>query len=73
MQPYFLWNLVVSGGYGPFWGSFAINNLIGSEYFHPGGQAADSGQNFSNRSLGYYNSLIPQPGRSFVFTLSVAL
>jgi len=39
---------------------FKINNLFGEEYYHPGVESAGSGDNFSQPSAGFNNSLIPQ-------------
>ena len=47
-----------------------INNLFDREEFAPGIRNADSGNDFSQRSKGYANSLTPMPGRSFWFTAS---
>jgi iron complex outermembrane receptor protein len=43
-------------------------NIFNREVFAPGVGKANSGNDFSNRSLGFNNSLIPQPGRSLWFT-----
>jgi outer membrane receptor for ferrienterochelin and colicins len=49
-------------------------NLFDRMYYHPGPEAADSGDTFTNpRSSGYHNSLVPQPGRSVMVTLSLDL
>ncbi len=48
---------------------FKVRNLFDEDYFGPGIGAADAGNDFSQRSLGYWNSLIPQPGRSIWLTL----
>jgi len=50
--------------------AFKIRNLLNENYYHPGVQQADSGDDFTKRSLGFRNSLVPQPGRSFWVTLS---
>ena len=44
-----------------------VKNLFDKAYYHPGAEQADSGNDFSQRSQGYRNSLIPQPGRSYWF------
>jgi outer membrane receptor for ferrienterochelin and colicins len=50
--------------------SLKVKNLLGADYFHPGVEQADSGDDFSSdpsvRSRGYRNSLVPQPERSFL-------
>mgnify|MGYP006084172157 CR=1 FL=1 len=43
-------------------------NVFDREVFAPGIATADSGNDFSKRSLGFNNSLSPQPGRSFWLT-----
>ena len=45
--------------------SFTVKNLFDKEYYFPGGEQADSGDDFSQRSLGFRNSLIPAEKRSF--------
>ncbi len=53
------------------WGlSFRINNLFNNEYYQPGVEQADSGDDFSQRALGFRNSLIPQPKRSYWLRLN---
>ncbi len=49
----------------------AIKNILDAKYFHPGAEQADSGDDFSQRSAGFRNSLLPQPGRSFNVILSL--
>jgi iron complex outermembrane receptor protein len=50
--------------------SLKVKNLFDASYYHPGVEQADSGDSFSRdpsvRSLGYRNSLVPQPERSFL-------
>jgi iron complex outermembrane receptor protein len=50
-----------------------VKNITDSQYFHPGLEQADSGDNFSQRSLGYRNSLLPQKGRTYFITLNFYL
>ncbi|MFC2140382.1 TonB-dependent receptor plug domain-containing protein [Candidatus Auribacterota bacterium] len=45
--------------------SFKVLNILDKEYFHPGPESASSGNDFTQRSKGYHNSIIPQPGRSY--------
>ncbi len=49
--------------------TFKVLNLLDRDYLHPGVELASSGDEFGRRSLGYQNSLIPQPGRSFWLNL----
>ena len=51
--------------------SFKINNIFNNQYFHPGGEEADAGADFKNRSKGFKNSLIPQPGRNFLIKFTI--
>jgi len=44
--------------------SLKVLNILAEDYFHPGVEGANSGNNFTQRSSGFMNSLIPQPGRS---------
>ena len=50
--------------------SLKILNLFNKEYFHSGVETANSGNDFENRSLGWHNSLHPQPGRSFLVNIT---
>jgi outer membrane receptor for ferrienterochelin and colicins len=45
-------------------------NLFDREVFAPGTGKADAGNDFSKRSLGFGNSLVPQPGRSLWLSAS---
>ncbi len=47
-----------------------INNILNKKYFHPGIDAADAGNDFTNRSLGFHNSILPQPERNFMVNLT---
>ncbi len=62
---YFVLNSALRYNYDPFEITFKINNVLNEHYFHPGPEAASSGNDFSQRALGYHNSLIPQPERSW--------
>jgi len=60
--------------------AFKVGNLLDSTYFHPGILEADSGNTPGAwvdgkwvGSSGYYNSWLPQPGRSFSLQLGVTL
>jgi len=44
--------------------SFTAMNILDRKVFAPGTGKANSGNDFSKRSLGFNNSLSPQPGRS---------
>lgn len=58
--------------------SVKVNNIFDKEYFHTGIRDANSGitPGFWNNgkwygSLGWSNSLLPQPGRSFIFGIGI--
>ena len=51
--------------------SFKVRNLFDETYYHSGVEGAESGDDFTRRSQGWRNSLIPQPKRSFMITLSM--
>lgn len=53
--------------------SFKVKNIADANYYQPGVEQADSGDDFSQRSLGYKNSLLPQVGRSFMVSLNIDL
>jgi iron complex outermembrane receptor protein len=48
-------------------------NMTDNQFFHPGGEQADSGIDFANRSGGFRNSLIPQPGRTLMIKVALGL
>jgi iron complex outermembrane receptor protein len=72
IDPYVVLNGALSYTYRPFMITAKVLNLFDKTYFHPGVEQADSGDDFSKRSLGFRNSLIPQPKRSFVVRFSIA-
>lgn len=51
--------------------SFKVNNIFNHHYMVPGVRSANSGDDFTQRSQGYYNSLIPAPGRSFMASVGL--
>jgi len=62
---YFTLNGVASYSYEPFDISLKVLNILDENYYHSGVEAANSGNDFTQRSKGYMNSIIPQAGRSF--------
>ncbi len=59
--------------------TLGVRNLLDATYFHPGIREGDSGQNAGRfegdvwvGSAGYFNSLLPQPGRSFTLGFRLA-
>ena len=71
LDSYLVFNGAVSYSFRPFRAMLKVLNLLDSEYFHPGVEQADSGNDFSARSQGFRNSLIPQPGRSLFLQLTM--
>ncbi|MCP4698469.1 MAG: TonB-dependent receptor [Gammaproteobacteria bacterium] len=65
IDPYFVLNGTLRYQYRTYSATFKVLNMLDKEYFHPGVEGAESGDDASRRSLGYRNSLLPQPGRSF--------
>lgn len=60
--------------------SLRVDNLLGTPYSHPGIRTADSGEETGswdgqvwNGSAGFYNSRLPQPGRSIMVTVGLDL
>ena len=72
VDSYVVVNGAASYSVGVFDLTLKVTNLLDRSYFHPGVEQADSGDDFSQRSLGFRNSLIPQPGRSFILKLGIA-
>ena len=68
IDPYLLLTGVLSLTQGPFTASLKINNLTDAVIFHPGVESASAGNDFSTRSTGYHNSLLPQAGRNALLT-----
>lgn len=68
-----IFDSALSYHHGKFEGNFKVENFFDREVFAPGLRTADSGNDFTQRSQGYSNSLTPLPGRSFWLTLSYEL
>ncbi|WP_353573324.1 TonB-dependent receptor [Candidatus Albibeggiatoa sp. nov. BB20] len=62
---YFVLNSAISYQYEPLTVTFKVSNLLDKNYFHPGAESANAGNDFSQRSLGYMNSIVPQAERSY--------
>ncbi len=62
-------NLTLGYARKPFDVRFTVKNLLDTEYYYPGGEQADSGDDPSARSLGFRNSLMPAEGRSLWLNL----
>lgn len=57
--------------YKPFTIAFKVKNIFDEAYYHPGGEHAESGNDFSKRAKGYRNSLIPQVGRNYMINFTM--
>ncbi len=58
--------------YGPARLMGKVKNALDAQYFHPGAEKADTGDDRSAvRSSGWMNSLVPQPGRAYYVTLTM--
>jgi len=53
---------------GPLQVYFKVENILAKEALGPGLRTANAGNDFSQRSLGFNNSLTPLPGRSYWLT-----
>lgn len=65
-ESYVTFDMNLRYNYKPFSVALKVKNLFDEAYFHPGAEQADSGDDFSKRSLGFRNSLIPQLKRNFM-------
>ncbi len=43
-----------------------VNNVFDTEYYHPGLDAANAGEDITTPSNGWYSSRLPQPGRTYI-------
>ncbi len=59
-----IFDMAINYQYSPWFFTVKVLNIFNREVFAPGIGKADSGNDFSKRSLGFNNSLSPQPGRS---------
>lgn len=55
----------------PYLFRFKINNLFDRHYYHSGPEMANSGDDFSRRSQGWNNSIVPQLTRHFGVSLQL--
>lgn len=73
LAPYALFNGNISYTIDKLTLGLKINNIFNHHFLMPGVHAADSGDEFSQRSKGFYNSLIPNPGRFFMLNIGIKL
>lgn len=71
LAPYAIFNGNVAYNVGMVRLMIKVNNIFNHHYMLPGVRSANSGNDFTQRSQGYYNSLIPAPGRSFLLNAVV--
>ncbi len=71
IDSYVVLNAVLTYRYKAIDVAFKVKNLLNKEYLHPGGEGANAGNDFTQRSLGYHNSLLPQPDRSFFINVAL--
>lgn len=64
ISPYFIINTAFLFNFKEFgYLTVKVLNLLNHSYYNPGIEGADGGDNYYQRSLGFRNSLLPQPGR----------
>ena len=74
LDPYFIVNSTFSvylDNFGTI--SIKVYNLFNQYYKEPGVERADGGDNFTSRSIGYRNSILPQPERYFLMLWTLEL
>ena len=67
-QSYLVANAAVNYINGPIRVSLRVKNLFDEVYYHSGVEGAESGDDFSQRSQGWRNSLIPQVSRNYMLS-----
>lgn len=70
---YFVCNLALSYSISPVYLTLKVLNLFDENYYHPGIENADSGDDFTKRSQGFSNSLLPQQERSLWVNFKISL
>lgn len=70
LPSYLVWDINIAKNLDNWRFDFKIKNLFNKSYFHPGVEAANSGDEFAERSLGFNNSLLPQVKRQFSFMVN---
>ena len=72
LAPYFVFDTGFTYNF-PDYGflTFKIMNLFNEYYVHPGVGNANAGNYYYARSTGYDSSLLPQPGRSYLLSLTL--
>lgn len=63
-------DLMLNWSFDPLSIKLKFSNLFDKQYYQPGGERANSGDDFNQRAKGFQNSLIPQLGRSWLLMLS---
>lgn len=71
LDRYFLFNYAFTLN---FWEhvffTFKILNVLNHTFYNPGLESASAGDNYYERSSGFNNSIIAQPGRSFLLSMT---
>ncbi|HNK93551.1 MAG TPA: TonB-dependent receptor, partial [Leptospiraceae bacterium] len=70
LNNYFLFNAAFSFNLKYTTFVLKVFNLLNHSFLHPGQEAADAGNNYYERSNGYRNSILAQPGRYYLFSLN---
>jgi outer membrane receptor for ferrienterochelin and colicins len=72
LAPYFVFDSGFTYNF-PDYGflTFKIMNVFNEYYVHPGVGNANAGNYYYGRSTGYDSSLLPQPGRSYMLSLTL--
>jgi len=73
LPSYFTLNSNVNFMYDKFTLGIKVLNVLDEKYMAPGIESANSGDDFSQRALGFNNSLVPQPGRFVQISLFLDL
>jgi iron complex outermembrane receptor protein len=74
LDGYFKLDGYVSADLGPTRLGLKVNNMLDTDYMHPGAEGASAGDSFEDtRAGGFQNSLVPTPGRSYFATLKLDL
>lgn len=71
LDDYTVADLYTEYRYQNYYVGLAINNIFAAHYQHPGIGAADAGIDDSQRALGWFSSVLPQPGRSAYLSLGL--
>jgi iron complex outermembrane receptor protein len=71
LDDYAVADLYAEYRYHNYYAGLGIDNIFDAHYQHPGIGAADAGVDDSRRALGWFSSVLPQPGRSAYLSLGL--